>query len=660
VYYRNNQSFFYAKFSRADSKSETSVYKASLIVPTPQLSVDEISQYVDKKVVVASASYYKTGTPRYFEYCVSNEPMTGDNFGGEIDGRVNLIFPLSDIFEDVVERSKDANNGAYIYVYFKDTAEIVRHLHMIKKIQYVIENVAFDDRVARTELQNQKEYETQKLNNVLNGNLTLGNENVVWVNNGEIKKVSSIRDINALLSLVCDRVYYKTPIIRNELMNRQKLSSAISLARVNLLDAMLNNSDLPDFSFPENNFPPEKTIYYTLFRNSGIHRQDESGSYVLGEPQTEDLRSLWNVCTDFVASSTDKPRKLNELVDILKKHPYKLKQGVIDFWIPIFLYVNQQDFALYNGDTFVLNINKEVFELIQKQIKNFSIRAFNVSGVKLDFFKKYRQFLNKEDLNGVTASSFIETVKPFFQFYRSLNNYAKNTRKFDNPFTAKFRDVLSNAKDPNVTFFEELPAALGYSELNGSEFVEQYIGLIKTAVRDLNRCYDLFIDRIEAKIVDHFGFPDDFVEYKALIEKRYGSIDASVLTPKSRAFLERLLSPSSTRKEFYEKIAIIITDKRLDETKDNEESLLINNIIHLFSELERYSKFDCKDDEDGEAYSFELASSKGSFAKSQTYRLPGNKRDEADKIKEKLSSMLSGDDDLDICVLLKMLNERIK
>ena len=48
--------------------------------------------------------------------------------------------------------------------------------------------------------------------------------------------------------------------------------------------------------------------------------------------------------------------------------PYKLKQGVIDFWLPIFLFVRQQEFALYNGETFVLNINKELFELLQKRL----------------------------------------------------------------------------------------------------------------------------------------------------------------------------------------------------------------------------------------------------------------------------------------------------
>ena len=61
------------------------------------------------------------------------------------------------------------------------------------------------------------------------------------------------------------------------------------------------------------------------------------------------------------------------------------------------LYVNQQDYALYNNNTFVLSINKEVFELLQKQLKNFSVKAFDVSGVRLEFFKRYRQFLRKDD-----------------------------------------------------------------------------------------------------------------------------------------------------------------------------------------------------------------------------------------------------------------------
>ena len=377
----------YILFEGTNIDLEDELYKAAAIVPTPNLSVEEIAPYISQKAAIASASYYRTGTPRYFEYRISNEPIIIEP-AGDIDGFIHLVFPLSDIESEVIAMSASASAGASIYEYFKNTDDIVKHLYEIKKLQYVIENVAFDDSVAKSEFENQKKFETQKLNAILNASLTSGTNNIVWYYHGNPQNIKSVRDFNKLLSRVCDDVYQKTPIIRNELFNRQKLSSAISLARVNLLDAMLNHSDKENFDIES--FPPEKTIYFTLFRDSGIHRQDENGRWILGAPIFDELRTLWDESIKFVNSSVDKPKKLTELAKILKSAPYKLKQGVIDFWIPIFLYINQQDFALYNNGTFVLSINKEVFELIQKRLKDFAIKAFNVSGVKLEIFKRYR------------------------------------------------------------------------------------------------------------------------------------------------------------------------------------------------------------------------------------------------------------------------------
>lgn len=649
----------YILFEGTNIDLEDELYKAASIVPIPTLSVEEISPYIKQKAALASASYYKTGTPRYFEYHITNEPSIIEPVG-DIDGFIQVVFPLSDIENDVRELSESSNSGATIFGYFKNTDLIIKNLYEIKKLQYVIDNVAFDDRVAKTELENQKNYEMHKLNDAINTSLTTESGDVVWYFNGAIAPIHSMRDFNKLLSHVCDSIYYKTPIIRNELFNRQKISSAISLARVNLLDAMLNHVDEPAFGIES--FPPEKTIYFTLFRNSGIHRVDNSGNWILGAPTTKELKTLWDASVKFLNSTTDKPRKLSDLVKILKTAPFKLKQGVIDLWIPIFLFINQQDFALYNGNTYVLNINKEVFELIQKRMGDFSVKAFLVNGVRLEFFKRYRQFLKKDDTVAVSTDSLLETVKPFFHFYRGLNNYAKITRKFDNAYTAKFRDVLSNAQDPAKTFFEDLPTALGYKDLNSDEFVQQYLDLIHKAVRELNTCYDNFIDRIEEKIIEHLGLPSDFEQYKKVLESRYRTIDSRILTPKTRSFLDRILAPSDSKKEFIEKLAIVINDRRLDETKDADEPMLIHQMLHILSELERYSALDnsLNAEDDAEAFNFELASNKGNFSKSKTYRLPKSKSKIADDVALKIESLLSDDEELNICVLLKLLNRKVK
>lgn len=651
----------YILFEGTDIDIEDELFKASTVVPAPSISVEEVSPYVKQKATLATANYYRTGTPRYFEYRVANDPTEVPQPIGDIDGFINLVFPLSDIKQETIDASM-STESANIFVYFNNAYEIFCHLYEIKKLQYLIDNVILEDRIAKREVELQLQHESQLLNDSINNNISSGNGSVTWFYKGKEQNISSFKDINKLLSEVCDEVYSQTPIIQNELFNRQKLSSAISLARVNLLDAMLEHSSEKDFGMSESAFPPEKTIYYTIFHRTGIHRQDEDGSYVLEDPTNDSIMPLWNASCDFLQDCVEKEQKLTVLIKRLKERPYKLKQGVIDFWIPIFLFVKQQSFALYNGGTFVLNINKEVFELIQKRPNDFSIKTFDISGVKMQFFRKYRQFLKQDEEIGMTSDSVLATIKPFFNFYRRLNNYAKHTRKFNNPYTGKFRDILAEAKDPTKAFFEDLPVAFGYNSLESDIFVQQYVTLIRTAIHELNACYDNFIDRIETCIKEHIGIDQelDFDIYKPMLDERYRSINKSLLTQKTKSFVERLLSPSNSKKEFFEKIGLVVYDRRLDSIKDSEEERFIYDLQYLFSEAERYVSITNVFDENTEAaFSFELATSKGNFKVSQTYSLPKTKQKVANEVEAKLSHQLTGDNDLDICVLLKLLSERL-
>lgn len=649
----------YILFEGTDINIEDELYKAATIVPIPKLVAAEIVPYVKKTVVIASASYYKTGTPRYFQYVVSNEPYDVEPTGDE-DGFINLIFPLENVKDHMIKLSASSGK-AIVYAYFIDTEKIVKHLYEIKKLQYLLDNVVLEDRIAKGEILKQQTFEVQLLNKTINSCIEMTNNQVEWFFNGERQVVKSRKDFNKLLSSVCDVVYYKTPIIRNELFNRHKISSAISLARVNLLDAMIEHWQEEDFGFSTTQYPPERTIYNTLFKNSGIHRKNKDGSWVLGEPINPELQSLWIACVDFLAKSREKALKLSDLVKILKMRPYKLKQGVIDFWLPIFLFVKQQEFALYNGETFVLNINKELFELLQKRLNDFSIKAFDVSGIKLELFNKYREFLNKERGENITSNSLMDTIRPFFNFYKGLNKYAKNTRKFDYDATAKFRDILATAKDPCKAFLEDIPSALGYNDFHNEDFAAQYLQLIKTAVHELVICYDLFIDRIEDTVVEYLGLPRDYVEYKKILVQRYSSINKGLLTAKSKSFLDRVLAPSENKREFYEKIGLVVFDRKIESIEDKEEALFLSNLTHLFGELERYTAFNEINNEiDEVAFNFELATSKGNFKSSRTYRLPKTKLAEVEKIENKMQTLLSGNDELDICILLKMLNEKLR
>lgn len=653
----------YILFEGTDIDIEDELYRAGGIVPKPQADVDELSAYIEPTVSPAIASYYRNGTPRYFAYEATNEAKKTIPVG-ELDGYIFMVFPLEEATKMKVYEESSNNKEANIYVYFNNVDEILKHLYEIKKLQYLLDNIILDDLVAKREVNNMLMYEKRGLNAAINDSLTTNDGRVTWIYKGKDVEINSQTDLRKLLSNVCDEVYSATPIMRNELFNKQKISSAIALARVNLLNAMIEHWSIEDFGFDKESFPPEKTIYSSLLKDTGMHRPDGTGGYMLGEPQNVAVRQLWDACEAFMDSTREKPRKLGELIKTLQARPFKLKQGFIDFWLPTYLFVKQQEYALYSDEgTYIINITKEVFELLQKKPQNFKVKAFDVSGVKIEFFKKYRQFLRKDTNVSVGTKSFIETIKPYLQFYRTLNEYAKNTHKFDSPATAQFREVLANAKDPEKTFFEDLPAAFGYKN-DGSadnEFVDEYLQLIQKSVHELVICYDQFIDRIEKRVMEQLSLPESFEEYKSIIDARYSNVKRHLLPLKSKTFLERVLAPAATKKEFFERIANVVLDKRLDQTKDKEEEFLIDNLLYLFRELDKYvnvsnTEADLTEDD---VFSLEMASNKnGSLT--LTCRLAALEKNKAEEAMKRIEEQLTGDNHLDTCILLKMLNERIK
>ena len=155
-----------------------------------------------QKAIAVSEEYYRNGTPRYFEYVARNEAeaIMPQN---DIDGYVQLVFPLDDQGIPLTLRISKESPYANIFVVFTNVDKITKHLYEIAKLQYLIENVVLDDRVAKKEIENQIKFEKSQLNSVINDSLVSGSQNCTWIYKGEIMDVRSFRDFNKLLSAVC-------------------------------------------------------------------------------------------------------------------------------------------------------------------------------------------------------------------------------------------------------------------------------------------------------------------------------------------------------------------------------------------------------------------------------------------------------------------------
>lgn len=621
-----------------------------------------LNKHIQFNPVYAKQYSFVTGTPRYFDFIISDYPETCKIPSGEIDGFVNLVFNGKVKESDIQNKSK-VQEEAVIYCFFKNSTEIKDLLFEIEKIQKVLEE-NYEDKVAKRELENIIESQIRLLNYFITESIFSGNKEVKWYFNGQEKYIENKKDFNKLLSQVCSTVYNATPIFHNELVNKHKISSSIHTAKKRYFSALANDWDKENLGFKESKFPPEKTIYLSLLKQNGISPLQENETDLVAIDEKSSFFKLWNASADFLESAKSNQLKVSELSELLRKRPFKLKQGLIDFWVPTFLFLKRNDFAIFNEDFYIPQLSEENLQLISKYPEKYSIKTFDIEGVKLDIFNSYRKFLNIASEQKFNNDSFIETIKPFIVFYKQLPEYSKTTKRLS-PTAIEIRKAIATSKDPEETFFDAFPNALGMtlSTLQKDQSkLQNYTISLQDAVRELRTAYDELVNRFEEFICDEFvGQKSSFDEYKQHLQQRFSKLKKHMLLSKQKTFVQRLDSLLDDRKAWLNSIVQAVMGKTLEIFTDEDEILLYEKFKAMVLELDSLTKISKSDiDESKEDVIGVKIDSFFTEIDPKVVRIPKNKRREIEALKDELKNKLGKDNTSNIAAVLNLLKELLE
>lgn len=635
------------------NKAENQIERIVDIVP-------KLRTQFDFPLEQAKAVSYKTGTPRLFEYVLSSKPINTEPVG-EIDGFINLIFSQKLSREQLMEQSA-ATDEAIVYVLFEQTQAIEQTIFEIDKIGHVLKSIKDDgDKVAIRELESLKSNFNEQLNNQVQ--TALYTEDVSWYFNGVQQTILSKKEATKLLSRACEAVYHRTPILQNELFNKHKVSTPIAAARKNYFDALVKGYETEDLGFSKEKFPPEKTIYISLLRNTGIH-SSLNGIYSLGKPQNNPLwMAVWEECERFLASAKEDKKPITELYELLQKRPYKLKLGVLDFWITTFLFIRRGDYALYSEGTFKPYVNEDELYLITRNPKHYTIKSFELNDLRLSFFNKYRAFLQQQDSEKLSVSSFIESIRPILLMYRKLNHYAQTTKRISME-AQRLRDAIAKAQDLEKVFFDDFPSALGVDigELLKSEHnFDNYILKFQETISEIGKSYDELLNRIELFIqqeVLHDNLP--FEKYKKVFQKQFASIKDHQLLPLQKTFLQRINSPMNDRDSWLASIGQTLIGKPLTQLSDNDEEILKEKFKHTRQELLNLLEIQkiSVDSKKEEVFKIDFTSH-DSGTTPHFVRIPKKQLEAAEASIKRIQSELGTDKELRIALLAKLLKDEL-
>jgi len=651
----------YILFEGTDLDIQTALIEAGNKISEVGDVTTLLNKYFQFTPVFAKLYSYEKGTPRFFEFIISEHPISRIP-EGEIDGFVNLVFNSKMKVAEVQEASQQQKE-AIVYCFFKNSTEIKSLLFEIEKIQKVIEENK-EDKVAKRELENIVESQIRLLNHYITDSIYTGSKEVKWFFKGDEKKIADKKDFNKLISQVCNLVYDATPVFKNELVNKHRISASIHTAKRNYFKALANNWDKENLGFEEEKFPPEKTIFLSLLKENGISPIREGSFGVATINKTSTFNKLWIVSEKFIESAKSEQRKISDFVELLSKRPLKLKQGLIDFWIPTFLFIKRDDFAIFNDDGYIPTLSDENLELIAKYPEKYTIKTFDIEGVKLDIFNSYRTFLNQSTELKFNNNSFIETIKPFITFYKGLPEYSKQTKRLS-VSALKIRTAIASSKDPEETFFDAFPNALGISlstlQKDKSK-LQSYTTTLQKAIRELRTSYDGLVQRFEEFICNEFiGKTVDFEDYKGQLQSRFKKLKKHLLLANQKTFVQRIDSLLDDKKAWLNSIAQAVTGKTLEAFTDEDEIMLYEKFKSTIFELDSLTNLSKGDiDEANEEVIGVKIDTFFSTINPKIVRVPKNKAGEIEQIKIALKKKLSTDKTSNIAAVLNLLKELLQ
>jgi len=555
-----------------------------------------LSETYPLKPLVAQRHSYKTGTLRYFErrYVDASENLAKLRCNSnDADGLIACWLDE----ELPVEPPAETADGKPLIVLCAAKLGVLRiqalEFAALEKIQTNAAQLQ-TDAVARREVQYRLFHTKRLLDESLSQAFDMAvNRNACWIQ-GKQATISHATEFNAKLSEVCDKVYNKTPILWNELINRRELTSQGAKARRELIEAMLEHSDQERLGLE--GYGPEVAMYYSLLGETEIHRQEEEALGFYPSQKESGLWTVWQAIEEFCFQAKEKQQSLDKLYQYLEAPPYGVKQGSIPVLLAAVLLYHVDDVGVYKDGTFIPIMGAEHFELLVKDASRFAVKYFEITGLRSQVFKELEAVLKSSKSRmpaGVRNVTVLAVAKPLFQFVKKLPAYTLKTKRLS-PEAQAVLQTLQQAQEPDELLFTSLPQACGLPPIGTGEADDGTTAKILRkklvqALHEIQTAYDCLLSECKARLHDAFGVSVNEAKLREELRVRSRSLKGQCVERMLRSFTLAATDETKTDPEWLEALVMIVADKPAESWTDEDVTLFeirLSDLTRRFKNLE--------------------------------------------------------------------------
>lgn len=508
----------------------------------------------------------------------------------ETDGLIiDLICKDNEDSKRAYEWENKINDNRIILVIPKEVTRIEKDIAEYKAIELLKSDKEFlkEDAAIESQLDILFDDVVEKITNYINNTYDIAyKNNIAYINKKKYSGIKSYK-LSLLLSDICEENFKKTPIVNNELINKQEISAPIKKARNIIVDMLLNNSYL-DFEHSKNSV--ECTLFRATLVNKGLLGSEAD--------YNEDIKEVIKEIDLFIVGSSSGDVSFEKLYSSLMSNEKQigLRKGIIPIYLAFVLknYKEQAVVYLKSGrikKELVLDVS--VIENINNNPKDYSIKVEEGTEERELYVNSLLEIFNKY-LNKKSTNKYVDIVHGMRNWLQSLSLFAQNHQ---NDF-----ETNTLIKDEIIKLRREL---VKY-EINYRGFV--FENLLKYLnAKDYNEClFKLkevknYLDNHDIKVREHL-----IKVTKEVIDKHYtGSLTGCLIkwytnltdsqkehlyNTETNKFIKLIQSSEHSEVEAVNKLAQIFTGLSIEDWNDNSINIYLSGIEESKSLIENYEE----------------------------------------------------------------------
>lgn len=350
----------------------------------------------------------------------------------DADGIIYGIIPENETqLKKITKIIKDTSLGyeRYIFVlpkHYKDVEAVAQEYAAIAKLR----DHAVDDPV----LFDEYEVVFEDLQEIIKGFIGMythpENYRSVYIHNGNELHVYRKSGLTEVMSQICDAVYNMTPVINNESVNKNDITSVAQNSRNKIVSALLRSELEPNLGLSGTG--QEVSIMRSTLLRTGIWSEDGGVPQINLHPENVNMRHMLETIEDFILETRQNGKtSFAELYERLTSPEYHigLRYGLIPIYVAAVMHNYRQQIVI--NDRFgPIQTSADALIQINSDPSSFTLEYLDWNPEKENYIARlsdaFRDYVVDAERSG---NSYDYVANAMRRWYMALPKYSKESTK---------------------------------------------------------------------------------------------------------------------------------------------------------------------------------------------------------------------------------------